>query len=333
MITGLNEQIQLKSWQEELKEGFVDNVSLLKFLGLEINNFALENKNFPMRVPKCFAKRMRYQDPSDPLLKQVLIAPDETITLPDYDNDPLQEAPTSPIKGLLHKYHGRVLILLTGSCAINCRYCFRRHFPYSSHRIGSKELTAIVEYISQDPSINEVILSGGDPLMLPDLPLIEKMQLLSEIPQIKRLRIHTRLPIVLPSRVTTKLLQWFEHTSVRTSIVLHTNHAHELDGAVKKQMHALSQARVTLLNQSVLLCNINDTVEALTQLSYRLFDCGIIPYYLHLLDKVQGAHHFDVTEARAIELIRALKNILPGYLVPKLAQEVPNAASKKTIDT
>lgn len=331
MIPGLHDQIQFKNWQEEIKKGFSTNHALLRFLQLDDEHFELPEKKFPLRVPLAFAKRMEPGNPHDPLLKQVLISMEETLQLTGFTNDPLLEGDSAPVKGLLHKYPGRALLILTNACAIHCRYCFRREFPYQEHAFGKNEWTQALDYLQNNSSIEEIILSGGDPLMLPDKLLLQKMESLSDISHIKTIRLHTRIPIVLPSRVTDSLLRGFEDSPVPITVVVHANHPNELDEAVSFQAKRLKQSGVTLLNQSVLLKDINDDVEILSQLQRDLFAMGVLPYYLHLLDKVTGTHHFEVREDKAIQLIGELRSRLPGYLVPRLVKEIPGESSKVVI--
>lgn len=326
MITGLDEQIQFKDWQEELKNGFRDSASLLRFLELPSQ---LEVKHpFPMRVPIAFAKKMIKGNPDDPLLKQVLTTSQELVHLHGYTVDPLEEEKQSPLPGLLHKYYGRILILPTTTCAINCRYCFRKHFPYNEHRLSEDDWQRLLAYIERHDELSEVILSGGDPLLMPDKALLSRLEALSEISHIKRIRFHTRIPIVLPSRISKAFTEWCEAASQQIVVVTHCNHPNELGEDVYGALSALRAARVTLLNQAVLLLDINDNIITLEELSHKLFDYGVLPYYLHLPDKVAGTHHFDVTEEVAKTLIRQLQAKLPGYLVPRLAVEHPFAKSK-----
>ena len=282
-----------------------------------------------MRVPLPFVERMRLRDPDDPLLRQVLPRRTERLAMPGWVADPLAETSATRAPGLIQKYHGRVLLIAAPACAVHCRYCFRREFPYDAHQHAvTSEHLAIIE---NDPTISEVILSGGDPLMLKDAPLERLVSRLEAIPQLQRLRIHTRLPVVIPARVTPALLDLLRGTRFATSLVLHVNHSNEIAGEFLDALAALADAGITLLNQSVLLAGVNDTVEALDALSQRLFEHRVLPYYLHLPDRVAGTHHFDVTEARGRTLIDALRQRLPGYLVPRLAREVPGAPAKQIL--
>ncbi|MEM9554285.1 MAG: EF-P beta-lysylation protein EpmB [Acidobacteriota bacterium] len=284
---------------------------------------------FPLRVPHAFVARMRRADPHDPLLRQVLSAGAELEPTEGYVEDPLAEAEATTVPGLLHKYRGRVLLVVTGACAVHCRYCFRRHFPYGEHQPHEAGWAAAVDAIADDPSIDEVILSGGDPLSVSDDKLARLVARLAAVPHLRRLRVHTRLPIVLPERVDAALLGWLTAApALRPVVVVHANHEREIDPAVADAAARLRGAGVQVLNQAVLLAGVNDSVRALRDLSVALFDAGIMPYYLHLLDRVHGAAHFEVATATARRLIHDLTAELPGYLVPRLVREDPRAPSK-----
>jgi L-lysine 2,3-aminomutase len=318
-------------WQSLLKAVITSPAELLQELALSPSLLpAAERvaKLFPLRVPRGFVARMQRGDPDDPLLRQVLPLGLEEIEQLDFKQDPLHEQAANPIPGLLHKYQGRVLILLTGACAVNCRYCFRRHFPYQANIPGGETWQAILNYIATDTTIYEVIFSGGDPLLANDSYLAKCIHDLAAIAHLKILRIHSRLPIVLPQRVTTDLVQVLTATALQPVMVVHCNHAHELDDSVAVAMQQLRQQHITVLNQSVLLKGVNDSLAALVNLSLRLFVLGILPYYLHALDKVQGAAHFAVEESQAKVLITKVREQLPGYLVPTLVYEQAGARSK-----
>lgn len=287
--------------------------------------------SFPLRVTEAFVAKMRPGDWQDPLLLQVLPQQAETETPLGYSDDPLEEANANPIPGLIHKYHGRVLLITSPACAIHCRYCFRRNFPYNDNRPGLAEWQQAIDYIAARPDISEVILSGGDPLSLPDDYLASLRDRLAAIDHVTTLRLHTRMPVVLPARITTALLDSLTHPSLRTVVVVHANHANELDTHSEASLRALSQQGFTLLNQSVLLRGINDDPAILATLSRRLFDCGVLPYYLHVLDKVTGASHFERSDSDASTIAEALLAELPGYLVPKLVRETPGALSKRPL--
>ncbi|MGC1854138.1 MAG: EF-P beta-lysylation protein EpmB [Candidatus Aquirickettsiella sp.] len=320
-----------KNWQTLLKEVITDPAELLDKLELSPNLLAAAQRAaqlFPLRVPASFVARMQKSNPYDPLLQQVLPLAAEEIMSFGYSQDPLLEQSVNPLPGLLHKYHGRVLLTITGACAINCRYCFRRHFPYTENISGGKAWQNILEYIAADSSIHEVIFSGGDPLLAPDHYLRKCAEDLADIAHVNTLRIHSRLPIVLPERITTDFLNWISSTRLQTILVTHSNHANECDDSVQRAIEKLRARKIIVLNQAVLLKGVNDSVEVLINLSQRLFACGILPYYLHLLDKVQGAAHFAVPEEKAKQLMAALRERLPGYLVPKCVVEQAGASSK-----
>ena len=332
MITGFSEAVQSTAWQDSLKTAFKDPKHLLDYLGIPFDPSTNTLKHpFPIRVTRSFADRMLFGDASDPLLRQVLINREEWHTQPGFSKDPLVEHKTPGVKGLLHKYRSRVLLLATSSCAIHCRYCFRKHFPYETHRLNHQDWENILSYISQHPDINEVIFSGGDPLIVTDTILQQKIALLEHLPQLRYLRFHTRLPIVLPNRITSQLIQNLQQTRFNVVMVIHCNHPNELNQAVQIPLLALKKAGITLLNQSVLLNSINDSVACLSKLSYSLFDCGVLPYYLHQLDKVSGTHHFEVPMTKGHQLMEDLRNCLPGYLVPQWVVEVPFRGSKQPI--
>lgn len=325
------------SWQKELAQGFKDPHELLTYLGLEPEALHLSeaaHKAFKTRVPRSFAAKMMHAQPNDPLLRQVLPISDEILNSPGYFNDPLHEGTEKnqrPLPGLLHKYSSRVLLTVTGGCAINCRYCFRRHFDYQANRLGDDELSAILNYIQSQKGIKEVILSGGDPLLLNDDLLENIIEQIASISSIEILRIHTRMPIVLPQRITPELVLLLKKTRLHTVCVVHCNHPNELDKTIYNSLLPLRHAGTHLLNQSVLLKGVNDNAETLCKLSYRLLDMGILPYYLHLLDKVQGTAHFDMEEAHALALHQAMREQLPGYLLPRLVREIPGELSKMPV--
>ncbi|MBT3504159.1 MAG: EF-P beta-lysylation protein EpmB [Piscirickettsiaceae bacterium] len=323
-----------QGWQTALANAIKDPNELLAQLGLTDRLDAIDDtvlKQFPLRVTQSYINKMRHGDPLDPLLRQVFPLIDEGFTHKSFVNDPVgdQLAITSP--GLLQKYHGRALLLTTGACAIHCRYCFRRHFPYNDSNPLASQWQQTLITLQQDTSINEIILSGGDPLALSDNKLAQMVSELELIPHLKRLRIHTRLPVVLPERINDGLLSWITSTRFQVVMVIHANHSHELTQAEAEALKALAQAQVQLLNQTVLLKGINDSAEALTNLSERLIEVGVLPYYLHLLDPVAGAGHFDVTEKIGIELIKQLRRNLSGYLVPRLVREQQGESSKTVI--
>jgi len=283
---------------------------------------------FETCVPEAFLRRITPNQPDAPLLRQVLPLGDETLQSSGFVSDPLNEQQQRPAKGVIHKYAGRVLLIASPNCAINCRYCFRRHFPYTDNSPSRAQWQEAFDYLYADPSIREVILSGGDPLAANDRHLAWLVTQLEKIPHLKRLRIHTRLPIVIPDRVDQALLEWLSSTRLQTVMVLHANHANEIDLAVRDACQRLKDSGVTLLNQSVLLRGVNDNCEALATLCERLFAVGVLPYYLHVLDPVKGAGHFDVPDPEARQLVTALRRELPGFLMPRLVREIPGEASK-----
>jgi EF-P beta-lysylation protein EpmB len=289
------------------------------------------NQLFRLRVPRGFLARMRTGDPNDPLLRQVLPLDAETVDTPGFLDDPVGDGPSLGATGVLHKYHGRVLLIGTGTCAVNCRYCFRRHFPYAEETAARGRWHEATEYIAADSSIREVILSGGDPLMLSTPKLAELTSQLEAIPHVRRLRIHSRIPVVLPERMDDALLEWLSSTSLQRVLVIHANHAAELDASVDRALAAVSATGTTLLNQAVLLRGVNDSPEALEALGERLFRAGVLPYYLHLLDRVRGAAHFQVPEARASGIYRNLRARTSGFLVPRLVREIPGTPYKTPI--
>src|SRR3990167_1645414 len=318
-------------WQQSLSSAITDISELCDTLQLPISDSDLIKQaqhSFALRVPREFVARMEKGNPHDPLLLQVLPQAIEMQKTPGFSADTLNENQKNPVPGLLHKYPNRVLLTLTGACAINCRYCFRKSFPYEENNPSRANWNRALDYIAQDKNIDEVILSGGDPLILKDNLIAEFVSQLEKISHVERLRIHTRLPIVIPQRVTDEWIAWMQTTRFQTVVVLHCNHANEIDESV---LIALKKLRVaaTVLNQSVLLKNINDNVDALVNLSKRLFQAEVLPYYLHLLDKVDGAAHFDVSEEKANELMLEIKKQLPGFLVPKLAREVSGMLNKE----
>lgn len=318
-------------WQRELAAAIRTPEALCAALDLDPALAAAARAtgdSFPLLVPRGFLARMRKGDPRDPLLLQVLPQPQEQGTAAGFSADPLDEASALAAPGLVHKYAGRALLLLTGGCAINCRYCFRREFPYAESGATSTGTEAGLAAIAADPSLHEVILSGGDPLLVADDRLEGIVERLAAIPHLRRLRIHSRLPIVLPERVTDDLVALLAATRLTMTVVVHANHAHELDATVAVALGRLRQAGAILLNQAVLLAGVNDSVATLAALSERLLDLGVVPYYLHLLDRVRGTAHFEVDEATALRLHDELRGRLPGYAVPRLAREVPGAPAK-----
>ncbi len=319
------------TWRQELAEAIRDPAELLNLLELPLTLLPDARRAaaaFPLLAPRGFVARMRRGDANDPLLRQVLPLGEECQVVPGYSQDPLAETACGPQPGLLHKYHGRALLVTTGACAVHYRYCFRRHFAYEDLPRGRRWWGAAIDYVRADASIREVLLSGGDPLTLPDVQLAALAHELADIPHLERLRVHTRLPVVLPSRVDDHLLAWLTGTRLAPVIVIHANHPAELGADVVAACLRLRGAGVTVFNQSVLLRGVNDDVTVLTELSRRLFTGGVLPYYLHVLDPVAGAAHFMVDDASASALHVAMSGLLPGYLVPRLVREEPGQPGK-----
>lgn len=328
------EQPNKEAWIFDLANVVTDIKTLYRCLDLDPDTISLSmlqaKKQFPLRVPLAFINRMKKGDSHDPLLLQVLCDDNEMLQVAGYSDDPLQEQ-NNAIPGLLHKYHNRALLITKTACAINCRYCFRRHFPYHENQSSKKNLNIALNYIATHPELDEIILSGGDPLMAKDNEIAFLISELEKIPHIKRLRIHTRLAVVIPSRITQQLSQLFAQSRLQIIVVTHINHPNEIDNEVTRAVWQLKQSNVLVLNQSVMLKNINDNVEVLAQLSNKLFDSGILPYYIHLLDKVQGAAHFFVDDKTAKQLMKQLAEKVSGYLVPKLAREIGGEKSKRVL--
>jgi EF-P beta-lysylation protein EpmB len=317
-------------WQDALAQASITVEALFQQLQLPLES-VYEDHSFPLRVPPSFIRRMEAGNRQDPLLLQVLPQRQEQQPRPGFVTDPLQEAEASPVPGLLHKYKSRVLLVVTGGCAVHCRYCFRRHFPYDEHALSKEQWQQIKGYLQSHPEVNEVIFSGGDPLLLKDATLAKLFADIATIPHICRIRIHTRIPVVLPERLTVNFWRTLADSALPIILVLHSNHANEINGEVVSALAPAAAQRVTLLNQAVLLAGINDSTEAQANLSEALFAAGVLPYYLHLLDPVQGASHFDVPEQRAVQLMQALLRELPGFLVPKLVREEAGKKSKSWV--
>ena len=308
-----------------------DTRTLLQHAGLDDTNMNLPEasiKEFPVRVPDGFIKKVQKACPDDPLLRQVLPLPEEDRAVAGFSHDPLQETGQLPVPGILRKYHGRALLLTTGACAIHCRYCFRRHFPYKENNPAQDNWQAALDVIRSDTSIHEVILSGGDPLALSDEKLAKLIVQLQDITHLKRLRIHTRMPVVLPSRISDALLILLASQSLQTVMVIHANHPHEIDEEVMDGLTGLIKANVILFNQSVLLHKVNDDADVLVELSEKLFDARVLPYYLHQLDPVAGSSHFQVEAQHMRHIMEQLRTRLPGYLVPRMVREEAGAPYK-----
>ncbi|MGL4723834.1 MAG: EF-P beta-lysylation protein EpmB [Scandinavium sp.] len=324
-----------EDWLSQLADVITDPDELLRLLKIDADENLLAGRDakrlFPLRVPRAFAARMKPGDPNDPLLKQVLTSQQEFVAAPGFSTDPLEEQ-HSVVPGLLHKYRNRALLLVKGGCAVNCRYCFRRHFPYADNQGNKRNWQFALDYIAAHPELDEIIFSGGDPLMAKDHELAWLMDALETIPHLKRLRIHSRLPIVIPARITEALTERFARSSLQILLVNHINHAQEIDEEFRQAMCKLKLAGVTLLNQSVLLRDVNDNAQTLANLSNALFDAGVMPYYLHVLDKVQGAAHYMVSDDEARAIMRELLTLVSGYMVPKLAREIGGEPSKTPLD-
>ncbi|MCG7584050.1 EF-P beta-lysylation protein EpmB [Photobacterium sp. OFAV2-7] len=323
-----------QNWLNDLANAISDPFLLLKTLEIDPTPWEsglAARKLFALRVPMSFVERMEVGNPYDPLLRQVLPLEEEFEVHSGYSLDPLEEQDNA-IPGLLHKYKNRVLMIVKGGCAVNCRYCFRRHFPYEDNKGSKRHWQTALDYIATQPEVNEVILSGGDPLMAKDHELQWLIEKIDQIPHIKRLRIHSRLPVVLPARINEQLCMLLKQSRLQTVLVTHINHANEINDEFRQAMTKIKQANVTLLNQGVLLRGVNDSVGALSQLSEALFDAGILPYYLHVLDKVQGAAHFMVDDEQARKLIAGLLENVSGYLVPRLTREIGGRNSKTPLD-
>ena len=318
-------------WRRLWREAIRDPRALLARLDLDSLAARLSDsaaRQFPLRVPEGFVARMRKGDPADPLLRQVLPIDDEDLPAPGFSLDAVGDLASRGARGVLHKYQGRALLVATGSCAIHCRYCFRRHFPYGEETAAADDWQDAIDYLRRDTSITEVLLSGGDPLSLATDKLRSFTDALAGLGHVRRLRLHTRLPVVLPERIDDRTLSWLASLPWPVAMVIHANHGNEIDASVAAACARLRQAGVTLLNQAVLLRGVNDSAEALADLSERLFDIGVLPYYLHQLDRVAGVQHFEVSDRRARDLNRQLIARLPGYLVPRLVRETAGATSK-----
>ena len=323
--------VTTQDWQSLLSSAISSLPELLTRLELPATlaeQGATASQEFSLRVPEPYLARIEKGNPSDPLLLQVLPQAQEMLNLPGFTEDPLAEMASNPLPGVIHKYRGRVLLIMTGACAINCRYCFRRHFPYQDNQLSSAQWQQVLDYLRDDTSISEVIFSGGDPLATPDKRFARFVSDLETIPHLQRLRIHSRLPVVIPQRITQTFIDTLASSRLHSVLVIHSNHANEIDSSTGNALKKLQQAGIIVLNQAVLLKGINDTLPAQKALHETLFRYGVLPYYLFVLDKVQGAAHFDVDDTAATALIKALQAELPGYLIPRLAREIPGRPSK-----
>ena len=320
-------------WRELWRDAITDAGELLQAVGLGHRTDLLppDDAGFPLRVPRGFAARMRQGDPTDPLLLQVLPRRAEHDVVDGFTVDAVGDMASRAGHGVLHKYDGRALLIASGSCAVNCRYCFRRHFPYGEEIAAAAQWREALAHVKADDSIRELILSGGDPLSLATHKLEELTRGLADMPHVIRLRIHTRLPVVLPERIDNDFTDWLAALPLQKVVVLHANHANEFDAAVDAACARLRSAGATLLNQSVLLKEVNDNADTLVTLCERSFAAGVLPYYLHQLDKVAGAAHFEVSDEHALGLMEVLRGRLPGYLVPKLVRELQGDPSKRPV--
>ncbi len=323
--------MKISSWQTDLQSSIHKYQDLLLESGLKNDSKTTPDASlstFPTRVPQAYLSRIDKNNPEDPLLLQVLPTIDEDKKTPGFKTDAVGEIKRHLTAGLIKKYHGRALMITTAACAIHCRYCFRRHYPYEKNQASQENWSNAITALQADPGIFEIILSGGDPLSLSDEKLESLILKLGNIPHLKFLRIHTRFPVVVPSRVTKHLLETLKHTRLKTSVVLHINHPNEIDADVRLALNAFHHAGLQLLNQSVLLKGVNDDAEVLTKLSESIYSNHVLPYYLHLLDPIEGAAHFEVDESVAHKIMEQLRTRLPGYLVPRLVKEVPDAPYK-----
>ncbi|HCA5039498.1 TPA: EF-P beta-lysylation protein EpmB [Acinetobacter baumannii] len=323
---------QEQNWQSQLSDLITDPLELLNLLELStdqlLSGAILASEKFKLRVPRAFVGKMNAKDPLDPLLLQVLPHHLELEEHPEFVTDPLGEEAANQLPGVLHKYKSRFLLTLTGACAVHCRYCFRRHFPYQENLPKNEDWLNIKNYIELNPDINEVILSGGDPLTLSNRKLALWLERLSSLKQVKILRIHSRVPIVIPNRIDEELISLLKNSRLRIILVVHSNHASELDDFTCSKLLQLSEHHITVLNQAVLLKGVNDSAQTLTDLSYRLFEARVMPYYLHVLDKVKGAQHFDLIPSEIDAIYQDVLASLPGYLVPKLVREIAGEKNK-----
>ena len=323
-----------QDWRQILAQSLKTAHDIRRYLELpspsddDQRNEQIASRQFPVRVPRPFLDLAEPGNPDDPITRQVLPDAAETMAHPLFSADPLAEADANVQPGIIHKYQGRALLLPATGCAVNCRYCFRRHFDYADNRISRAQWQQSLEYVRSDNSLSEIILSGGDPLMLQDDALHQLIRDIEAIPHIRRLRIHSRLPVVIPQRLTAQLLRQLSSTRLGATLVLHINHANEMGSELQQQLSIWKQSSITLLNQSVLLKGINDNAQILQQLSESLFESGVLPYYLHVLDRVQGAAHFDRSDEEAQKIFRQLHSRLPGYLVPRLTREEAGKSGK-----
>ena len=323
------------NWQNQASSSLKSARQLLDYLGISESSLPYKidhGCSFKTKISKHFANQINVDDPFDPILLQVIPQMAERKIATGFVTDPLLESQYSPTKGLIHKYQNRVLLIAHESCAIHCRYCFRRHYPYQEQRLNHSALSQSIEYIESHPEVNEVILSGGDPLSLNDIKLSELLERLDALPQLNTVRIHTRTPIVLPERVTKELLSSFSTLKKKLVMVLHINHPNEISHALTQKLTALKHSGALLLNQSVFLKGINDSADIQVALCEKLFSVGVLPYYLHSLDPVKGTHHFQVSNSEQMSIWTKMQARLSGYLLPRLVQELPDKPSKTWIN-
>ncbi|NOQ89546.1 MAG: EF-P beta-lysylation protein EpmB [Gammaproteobacteria bacterium] len=324
------------AWKKELSNAITSPSVLLNRLGLESYLSKIDNHSaFKCLVTESFINKIEPGNINDPLLRQILPLNEENSAIAQQDGitDPVGDINAMASPGLLHKYHGRALLISTGACAVHCRYCFRRHYPYQQSSCASNAVDDAIDYLKRHREIEEIILSGGDPLVLDNTKLARLIAKLETAPQLKTLRIHTRLPVVLPNRINQELLKLLTASRFQVVMIIHANHANELQHDEFTKLNQLHNAGIVLLNQSVLLKGINDNADTLVELSNRLLECKTLPYYLHLLDPVAGAMHFSVNETSALALKKQLEESLPGYLVPKLVREIKGKQSKTAISS
>jgi EF-P beta-lysylation protein EpmB len=326
--------LRYRSWQAALKDAVRDPVELCRLLDLPpryVAGAVRAARDFPVFAPRGYIARMRPGDPNDPLLRQVLPLEDELAAVEGFGPDPVGDRAATLSPGLLHKYRSRVLMVTTGACAVHCRYCFRRHFPYAEGPRSPADWEDALRSIADDSTVHEVILSGGDPLTLVDEHLAALVARLAEIDHVRRLRVHTRLPLMIPERVTDGLVALLRSSRLTPIMVIHANHAQELDGTTAAALAQLSDAGIPLLNQTVLLRGVNDDLESLVDLSERLVDLRVMPYYLHQLDRVAGAAHFEVDRQRGEQLVAQLRSRLSGYAVPRYVLETAGEDHKRIL--
>lgn len=327
--------VQHKSWQQQFAQAVTDYRELFEILQLAEDAAIFRsaiNSAFPLKVTRDYLECIEKGNLNDPLLKQILPVPAENELVEGFDLDPVGDLAATKISGLIHKYQGRVLLVATPACAIHCRYCFRRHFPYAESSAHGSQLDPALDYIRKNNDISEVILSGGDPLSLSDSQLEKLISSIEAIEHVKTIRLHSRLPVVLPDRITGQLLRLLSQSKLHTVLVIHSNHPNELSQKTLQALSQLQSSAITLLNQSVMLGSVNDHEDILIRLSRKLFSAGVLPYYIHMLDPVSGAAHFYVATDKALKIHKKMQEALPGYLVPKLVREVADFPHKMIIN-